>query len=88
MQRSLGILGGALLIGGVVLGIATGVAAGQVAQRTTPAAGVHRPAMGAFPRQRGPGQPGPFFGGQGRPNLPGPGYRPGSFPTPSPKTSP
>jgi hypothetical protein len=88
MHRSLGILGGALLVGGVVLGIATGIAAGQVAQRTTPAAGIHRPDIGAFPRQRVPGQPGPFFGGQGRRSFPGPGSRPGSAPTPSPKASP
>jgi hypothetical protein len=70
-QRSLGILGAALLVGGVVLGLANGIAAGQVAQRITPAAGVHRPDVGAFPRHRGQGQPGPFFGGQGRRDFPG-----------------
>jgi len=86
-QRSLGILGGALLIGGVVLGLATGIAAGQVAQRTTPVAGVQRPHMGAFPRHGGQGQPGPFFGGQGRRDFPGQPYRPPIVTSPRPSPS-
>jgi hypothetical protein len=84
-QRSLGMLGGALLFGGIVLGIATGIAAGQVAERATPATGIHRPDIGAFPRQRGQGQPGPFFGGQGRRDFPGaPGPPIVTNPRPSP----
>lgn len=75
-QRSLGILGGALLIGGIALGLASGIAANSVANRSalTNGPGIHRPGPGELPRHRGPGAPGPFLGGprQPMPNRPGP----------------
>jgi hypothetical protein len=90
-HRTLGILGGALLVGGVVLGIASAVASNRIA----PVGGtaMQRPALGAFPRHYGPGQPGPFFGNlrQGR-GFPGPGQQgpivpgPGSSASPAPST--
>lgn len=75
-QRSLGILGGALLIGGIALGLASGIAANSVANHNalTNGPAIHRPGPGGLPRHRGPGAPGPFFGGpqQPMPNRPGP----------------
>ena len=70
-QRSLGILGAALVIGGMALGIASGIVERQEAGRNLPATGVHRPDQGNFPRQRGQGQPGPAFGGPGQRGIPG-----------------
>jgi hypothetical protein len=76
-QRSLGILGAALVVGGIALGIASGIADRQVAGRNLPATGVHRPDQGNFPRQRGQGQqPGPAFGRPGQGGFPGFGNRP------------
>lgn len=80
-QRTLGILGAALLVGGVVLGIASEIASSRI----EPAgAAINRPAPGAIPRHIGPGQGGPFTGDPGRHRFfPGPGPR---FPiTASPK---
>lgn len=75
-QRSLGFLGGALLIGGIALGIATGIAANSQANRNAaniPAV-IDRPGAGGLPGHRGPGEPGPVFGGSDprphRPNNP------------------
>jgi hypothetical protein len=84
-HRTLGILGGALLVGGVVLGIASAVASNRIAPVNGTA--TQRPAFGAFPRHPGPGQPGPFFGnprpgrgflrpGQQAPIVPGPSPAP------------
>ena len=84
-QRTLGILGAALLLGGVVLSIAGGIAS----NRFGPEAGatMNRPAFGAMPRHRGP-QPGPFFGDpRQRGGFPGPG-RQGPITTPTPPASP
>ena len=88
-QRTLGILGAALLVGGVVLSIAGGIAS----NRFGPEAGAttNRPAFGAMPRHRGPGQPGPFFGDPGqRGGFPGPGQQgpvgPNSPANPSPSS--
>ena len=59
-QRTLGILGGALLVGGVVLGIASGIVSNRIAPvDRTPMA---RPHVGPIQEHGGPGQPGPFFG--------------------------
>jgi len=85
-HRTLGILGGALLVGGVVLGIASAVASNRIAPVNGTA--TQRPAFGAFPRHPGPGQPGPFFGNP----RPGRGFlRPGHqapiVPGPSPAPS-
>jgi hypothetical protein len=75
-NRTLGILGGALLVGGVILAIGSGIAAGRLAERNVPeAGGVHRTAPGGFPRQGGPGRPGPLQGDPRRPNVPDPGRR-------------
>ena len=70
-QRTLGILGGALLVVGVVLAIGNGIAANRFAPANGPA--VHGPGDGGFPRQRGQGQPGPIFGDPRRRGLPGAG---------------
>ena len=73
-NRTLGILGGVLLVGGVVLGIASGIASNRLAQENVaegPA--IHRPDDGALPRHRGPGAPGPLGGNPGRRNFPGQG---------------
>jgi hypothetical protein len=86
-QRSLGILGAALVIGGIALGIASGIADRQVAGRNSPVIGVHRSDQGNFPRQRGQGQPGPAFGGPGRRAFPGFDNRPPPN-TISPRPSP
>jgi hypothetical protein len=87
-QRSLGILGVALLVGGVALGIATGVAAANSTGNRVAwiGPGVHRPGLGGFPRHAGPGQNGPFVGDPGRREFPGPGrMMPGpAGPRPSP----
>jgi hypothetical protein len=75
-QRSLGILGGVLLIGGIALGIATAIAANSQANANAannPAV-IHRPNAGGLPRHRGPGEPGPFPGVPGgRGGFPQPG---------------
>jgi hypothetical protein len=72
-HRTLGILGGALLVGGVVLGIATAIASNRIGPVTGSV--IQRPAVGVLPRHRGPGQPGPFFGNpplrRGFPVVPG-----------------
>lgn len=89
-QRTLGLLGAALLVGGVVLGIAGEIASSRIA----PANGttINRPANGAFPRHRNPGQPGPFFGdprhrgsfpGNGRPGPINASPKPPANPSPS-----
>ena len=80
-QRSLGVLGGALLIGGIVLGVGSSIVAHHVSGRTTAGgpAGVHRP---------GSDVQGPFFGGPGRRDFPGPGYRPPGITNPVPTPSP
>jgi hypothetical protein len=88
-QRSLGIFGVAMLVGGVALGIATGVAAanspGSRMEATGP--GVHRPGFG-FPRHAGPEQHGPFIGFPGRREFPGQGQGgPASLPA-APRPSP
>jgi hypothetical protein len=75
-QRSLGILGAALVIGGIALGIASGIADRQVTGRNLPAAGIHRPNQGNLPGHRGPGQHGPAFGRPGQPGFPGFDNRP------------
>jgi hypothetical protein len=82
-QRTVGILGGALLVGGVVLAIASGVAANRIAPVDRTA--VHQPNVGALPRHRGPGQPGQISGDPRRGGFPRPG--PVSPITPSPTTS-
>ena len=81
-HRTLGILGGALLVGGVILAIGTGVAA----HRFAPADGaaIHRPDAGQFPRHKGQGQPGPFMGDPRRGSFPRPGQRAPSNPSPKP----
>jgi hypothetical protein len=72
-QRTLGILGGALLVGGVIVAIGSGIAANRFAPANDGAA-IHRPDVGQFPRHRGQGQPGPFFGDpRRRGGLPAPG---------------
>ena len=88
-HRTFGILGGALLVGGVVLGIASAVASNRIAPANGTA--MHRPAFGAFPRHHGPGQPGPFFGnprpGRGFPGTGQPApIGPGSPASPAPST--
>ena len=82
-QQTLGILGGALLVGGVVLAIASGIAASRIAP--VDGSTTHRPNVGAFPRHRGPGQPGPFFGDPRQRGFPGPGQQAPT--TTSPTTS-
>jgi hypothetical protein len=72
-QRTLGILGGALLVGGIVLGIASGIAANRLAPQD--AAAIHRPGPGTFPGHRAPGQPGPSFGDPRRRGFPAPGQQ-------------
>ena len=86
-QRSLGILGAALVIGGIALGIASGIADRQVTGRNLPATSVHRPDQGNFPRQRGQGQPGPAFGRPGQGGFPGDSNRPPNTTNPRPSPS-
>jgi hypothetical protein len=71
-QRSLGILGGALLVGGIALAIGSGIAANSLADRTAAniAPGVHRPGAGGLPGNRAPGERGPSFGAPGRRDFP------------------
>lgn len=83
-QRTLGILGGGLLVVGVVLAVVSGIAAQSTANRTGPlpansSIGNQRPEPGGLPIQRGQG-PGHFFGGPGErgPNGPGNQDQPGS----------
>jgi hypothetical protein len=86
-QRSLGILGAALVIGGIALGIASGIADREVTGRNASAIGVHRPDRGNFPGQRGQGQPGPVFGAPRQGGFPGFDNRPppnATTPRPSP----
>jgi len=73
-QRTLGILGGALLVGGIVLGIAGGIAANRLA--TQDAAAIHRPGPATLPGHRAPGQPGPSVGDPRRHGFPGFGQPP------------
>lgn len=86
-QRSLGILGAALVIGGIALGIASGIADRQLASRNAPVAGVHRPDRGNFSGHRGQGWQGLIFGGPARPGFPGFGNRPPAN-TANPRPSP
>ena len=86
-QRSLGILGAALVIGGIALGVASGIADRQLAGRNAPATGIHRADHGSFPGQRGQGRPGPGFGGPARPGFPGFDNRPLPITT-NPRPSP
>jgi hypothetical protein len=86
-QRSLGILGAVLVIGGIALGIASGIADRQLANRNAPVAGVHRPDHGNFPWQRGQGRQGPIFGVPARPGFPGFDNRPPANPA-NPRPSP
>jgi len=80
-QRTLGILGGALLVGGVVLSIASGIAASRLAPDRD---AIDRPAAGAIPRHLGPGQPGPVLGDPRHPGFPRPGQQaPAPHPSPS-----
>jgi len=72
-QRTLGILGGALLVGGVVLSIASGIASNRLAPEDRYAIG--RPAAGAIPRHVGPGQRGPVLGDPGQRGFPRPGQQ-------------
>jgi hypothetical protein len=83
-QRTLGILGGALLVVGVALAVVSGVVAQSTANRNAPlpansSIGNQRPGPGGLPIHRGQG-PGPFFGGPGGhgPNGPGNEYQPAS----------
>lgn len=73
-QRTLGILGGALLVGGIVLGIASGIAANRIAPQD--AAAIHRSGPGTLPGHRGPGQHAPNFGDPRRRGFPGQGQPP------------
>jgi hypothetical protein len=73
-QRTLGILGGALLVGGIALGIASGIAANRFAPQD--AAAIHRPGPGTLPAHRAQGQPGPSFGDPRRRGFPGIGQPP------------
>jgi hypothetical protein len=82
-QRTLGILGGALLVGGIALGIASGIAANRLTPQN--AAAIHRPGLGTFPGHRGPGQAGPSFGYPRQRGFPAPGQQ-APIPT-SPTTS-
>jgi len=84
-NRTLGILGGALLVGGVVLAIGSEIAASRLADRNAPegAAGIHRPGVDGSPRHLGQGQPGPFFGDPRRRGVPAPGQRQPVTPSPS-----
>jgi hypothetical protein len=82
-HRTLGILGGALLAGGIVLGIASGIAAHRLAPQD--AAAIHRPGGGTLPGHRVPGQSGPSFGDPRRNGFPAPG-RPAPA-TPNPTTT-
>jgi hypothetical protein len=72
-NRTVGILGGALLVGGIFLGIASGLTANRMADNTENAAGIHRQDPGPLPRHRGPVQPGQRIGDPGRRNFPGQG---------------
>jgi len=72
-NRTLGILGGALLVGGVFLGLGSGMAANRLADNPESATGIHRQDPGPFPRHRDPGAPGQGFGDPGRRNFPGQG---------------
>ena len=73
-QRTLGILGGALLVGGIVLGIASGIVSNRIAP--VERAPMGRPHVAPIHEHGGPGQPGPFFGDpQQRNGFPGVGQR-------------
>jgi hypothetical protein len=65
-NRTLGILGGALLAGGVILGIAS-IAADRLAERDAmQGPGLHRPDADGLPGHRAPGERGPGLGAPGR----------------------
>jgi hypothetical protein len=86
-QRTLGILGGALLVGGVVLGIASGIVSNRIAPADT--APMARPHVGPIQEHGGPGQPGPFFGNpRQRDGFPGSGQRFPNVTRPRPPASP
>ncbi|HEV2035236.1 MAG TPA: hypothetical protein VGU71_13730 [Candidatus Dormibacteraeota bacterium] len=79
-QRSLGILGGALLVVGIALALASGIVAHSTGNRSalTPAGtsvADQRSEPGRPPAQRGEG-PGPFTGGPGGRDLPGGDHQP------------
>ena len=89
-QRTLGILGGALLVGGFVMGIASSIVSNRIAP--VDRAPMGRPHVGPIQEHGGPGQPGPFFGDpRQRDGFPGPGQqlpnrsrpRPPAIPSPS-----
>ncbi len=74
-QRTLGILGGALLVVGTALAVVTGIVAHSTANRnaalpTTASIGNQRSEPVRPPLHRGQ-RPGPFFGRPGGPDLPG-----------------
>ena len=72
-QRTLGILGGALLVGGVVLSIASDIASNRLTPE--PGGAIDRPAAGGMPRHIGPGQPGPVIGDPRHRGFPRPGQQ-------------
>lgn len=70
-QRTLGILGGALLVVGTALAVVSGIVGHSTANRnatlpTNASIGNQRPEPGRPPLHRGQG-PGPFFGGPNGP---------------------
>ena len=74
-QRTLGFLGGALLVGGIVLGAVSGIVANR--NETRPAAATMAPPGSEVPEAPVPGgwRPGPLLGGPDRseqPPNPGP----------------
>ena len=76
-QRTLGILGGALLVVGLALAVVSGIAQ-STANRNAPlpansSIGNQRSEPGGLPIQRGQG-PGPFFGGPGGRGPNGPNH--------------
>lgn len=72
-QRTLGIIAGALLLGGAALQVGTGIAAART--MASPAAIGQRPALHRQPLR--PGQPGPGFQRPGNPPFPQRGVGPG-----------
>lgn len=89
-NRTLGILGGALLIGGLVLSLASGIASSKLASQQ--GAPPNRPGFGAMPGHAGAARPGPFLGDpRQHQGFPAPGQqrpiaRPSSPASPSPST--
>ena len=78
----MGVLGGALLVGGVILSIASGIASNRLVPEAAQAN--DRPAFGSNPRHMGPGRPGPDFGDPRQRGLPRPGQQ---VPQPNPAPS-